>query len=119
MKKALTAGIVLAGVLAVSGSAFAAPKKPQLQQEMRKIAKVQPQNQKPPMPPEGFDRKQPPMSRDIRNEQNRPPMPPDGKLPPKEAHSRDKRPPMPPRSGDRRPPEFDNRQPQQGVQPKR
>ena len=110
MKKALTAGIVLAGILAVSGSAFAAPKKPVPPQEMQKVAKVQPQNQKPPMPPEGFDGKRPPlMSRD-----KRPPMPPDGRQ-----MSRDKRPPMPPRSGDRRPPEFDNRQPQQGVQPKR
>ncbi|MBQ3759584.1 MAG: hypothetical protein IJQ15_05130 [Synergistaceae bacterium] len=116
MKKALTAGLVLAGVLAVSGSAFAAPKKPvlpkgtQLPQEMRKIAKVQQNDQKPPMPPEGFDGKRPPlMSRD-----KRPPMPPDGRQ-----MSRDKRPPMPPRSGDRRPPEFDNRPPQQGVQPKR
>ena len=98
MKKALTAGIVLAGVIAVSGSAFAAPKKPLPQQETP--LKVQEQNQKPPIPAEGFKGKQPPvMSRD-----KRPPVPPDGKLPPKEAHSGDKRPPMPPRSDDRRPP---------------
>ena len=110
MNKALTAGLVLAGVFAVSGSAFAAPKKPVLPLGMREAAKVQAQNQKPPMPPEGFKGKRPPViSRD-----KKPPVPPDGKH-----MSRDKRPPMPPRSGDRRPPEFDNRQPQQGTQPKR
>lgn len=100
MKKALTAGLVLAGIIAISGTSFAAQHKP----------------------PKDFDGKRPPMmSRDIRSDKNRPPLPPDNKHP---RVSRDrrpnegKRPPMPPRSGDRRPPEFDRATKQQGVEPR-
>ena len=108
MKKALAAGIVLAGLMAVSGTAFATDKTAQFQPKYDKVAKVQ--SQKPPVPPEGFSGKRPMMSSD-----KRPPLPPDGRHP---RVSRDKRPPMPPRSGDRRPPEFDRNQPQQGAESK-
>ena len=79
MKKALTAGIVLAGIM-VTGSAFAAEKPAPIPQKYETVAKVQ--NQRPPEPPKEFDGKRP-------------------------ALSRDKRPPMPPRSGDKRPPRQD------------
>ena len=93
MKKALTAGIVLAGIM-VTGSAFAAEKPAPIPQKYETVAKVQ--NQRPPEPPKEFDGKRPALSRD-----KRPPMPPDDRYP---RVSRDKRPPMPPRSGDKRPP---------------
>ena len=106
MKKALTAGIVLAGVLVVSGSAFAAPKK-----VPAKPSKTQNQYEK----REGFEKRLPPMSRDIGSEQSKPPMPPDGKHP---RISGDKRPPMPPRSGDKRPPKSEGKQFKKGTQPR-
>ncbi len=96
MKKALTAGLVLAGVMAVSGSAFAGVNvNVNIDVPGAKIvASKQTQKQRPPEPPEGFQKGQRPpmMSRDIGNGQNRPPMPP--------------------RSGDKRPPEFDGKKPQ-------
>lgn len=86
MKRKIIAGLIFAGVLGISGTAladvnihidFGSTK-------YRPVAKTQTQKQRPPEPPEGFQRdKRPPMSHD--------------------------RPPMPPRSGDRRPPEFDGR----------
>ena len=94
MKKAIAAGLVIAGIMTVTGSALADTKKPET-----KLVK-------PPLSRdirEDFGRKKPPMSRD-----KRPPLPPDGKHP---RLSDDKRPPMPPRSGDKRPPEFDRKQP--------
>ena len=105
MRKALTAGIVLAGVLSVSVMALAEGNiKAAIPEARNTAAKAQVQKPRPPEPPEGFDGKRPPMmSRDMNGQ--RPPMPPDGKRPPR--MSGDKRPPMPPRSGDRRPPEFD------------
>lgn len=100
MKKALTAGIILAGIIAMSGTSFAAQHKP----------------------PKDFDGKRPPMmSRDIRSDKNRPPLLPDERHP---RVSRDRRPDegrRPPkhlRSGDRRPPEFDRAAKQQGVEPR-
>ena len=101
MKKALTAGIILA--MALSGTSFAASSKPL-------------------EPPKDFDGKRPPMmSRDIRSDKNRPPLPPDDRHPRVSRDKRpndDRRPPRHPRSGDRRPPEFDRATKQQGVQPK-
>ena len=98
MKRALTAGIILAGIMAMSGTSFAAQDRP----------------------PRDFDGKRPPMmSRDIRNDKNRPPLPPDKRHP---RLSHDRRPNegrRPPHSGDRRPPEFDRKAPlQQGVEPR-
>lgn len=99
MKKALTAGIVLAGVLAVSGSAFAAPKKPDVLKWNQQRYEQPSDNGQLPPPPHSGDK--------------RPPMPPDNRHP---RVSPDKRPPMPPRSGDRRPPALNRYQgTQQGV----
>ena len=120
MKKALAAGLILAGIIAVSGTSLAEAKAVQNIHEMREKANLS--KQRPPEPPRDFDGKRPPMmSRDIRSNKNRPPLPPDNKHP---RVSRDrrpdegKRPPMPPRSGDRRPPEFDRATKQQGVEPR-
>ena len=107
MKRKVLAGLVVVGVLGISGAAFAGTT-PTVKAAVPQTvaAKKQPpqfeQGQRPKMPPA--------MSRD-----NRMPPPPgahsrdkrppefNGKRPPM---SMDKRPPMPPRSGDRRPPEF-------------
>lgn len=100
MKKALTAGLVLAGIIAMSGTSFAAQHKP----------------------PRDFDGKRlPMMSRDIRSERDRPPLPPDDRHPRVSRDRRpndDRRPPRHLRSGDRRPPEFDRATKQQGVEPR-
>ncbi len=95
MKKAMTAGLVIAGIIALSGTSFAENKTDRIIRDSGvKVAKTQTGRQRPPEPPEGFDR----MNRPI---------------------SRDKRPPLPPRSGDRRPPEHRmNRTSQQGIQPR-
>ena len=71
MTRALTAGIIIAGIMAISGTSFAA-------------------HSRPPEPPRDFDGKHPPISRDIRSERNRPPLPPDKKHP---RVSYDRRPP--------------------------
>ena len=112
MKKAMTAGLVIAGIIALSGTSFAENKTGRIIRDSGvKVAKTQTGRQRPPEPPEGFDRMNRPMSRD-----KRPPLPPDGRHP---RISGDKRPPFPPRSGDRRPPEHRmNRTSQQGVQPR-
>ncbi len=116
MKRKILAGLVFAGVLGISGAAFA-----DLnvninvgEQKYRPIAKAQTNNKRPPEPPK--------MSKDIRgNDQNRPPEPPDGKMkrPPMSGDKKfddNKRPPKP-RSDDRRPPEFrsDDRRPQSPI----
>ena len=102
MKKALTAAIVLAGVLAVSGTAFAKLTKPDLlKAKQQHYEQPADKGQLPPPPPRSGDK--------------RPPMPPNNRHP---RVSPDKRPPMPPRSRDMRPPEFSRTQTQQGVQPR-
>lgn len=99
MKHKVIAGLVVAGVLGISGAAFANVNvNVNIDIPDTRIAKTQTQKQR---PPENFQKGQrPPMSHD------RPAMPPDGRHP---KMSGDKRPPMPPRSGDRRPPENDGR----------
>ncbi len=104
MKKALAAGLVLAGLM-VTGTAFAAPYRPGKFVPKILSEEARLQAQKPATPPEKFDRKPPQMSQD-----KRPPMPHDDRH---ERVSRDKRPPLPPDdrhprvSRDKRPPEFD------------
>ncbi|MBQ6971445.1 MAG: hypothetical protein IJP86_03710 [Synergistaceae bacterium] len=108
MKKALTAGLVLAGVLAVTGSAFAAKKpapepepKPRMQIVADKVDEIERRSgKKPALPPA---QRPPVISRD-----RRPTTSPSPQRPPM---SRDTRPPMPPRSGDRRPQDFGRVQP--------
>ena len=96
MKYKVLAGLAAAGVLVISGAAFAgSDAAPKFAAAKKQTPQFQ-QGERPEMPPM--------MSRD-----NRMPPPPG-------AHSRDKRPPelqgkrppKPPRSGDRRPPEFRN-----------
>ncbi|MBQ7169234.1 MAG: hypothetical protein IJR63_04965 [Synergistaceae bacterium] len=109
MKKAVAAGLVLAEVLAVTGTSFAEIRENfAVWDKGRKVASTQPARPRPPEPPDTISSKRPPMSRDVRRPDDRPPMPPDDRHP---RISPDKRPPMPPRSGDRRPPEFDRNQP--------
>ena len=110
MKHKVLAGLVVAGVLGISGAAFAstaptvktavpqtvAAKKqpPQFKQGQRPkmpplMSRDRDGQQRPPMPPKGgrsFDRRQP--------DGKRPPMSRDNRMPPPPgAHSRDKRPP--------------------------
>ena len=94
MKRKVLAGLVVAGVLGVSGAAFANvddfPKVAATTKSRRQPLEFK-QGERPPMPPDGahsrdkrppeFDGKKPPLSGDRR-------MPP-----PPGAHSRDKRPP--------------------------
>ena len=88
MKYKVLAGLAAAGVLVISGAAFAgSDAAPKFAAAKKQTPQFQ-QGERPELPPT--------MSRD-----NRMPPPPG-------AHSRDKRPPKPPRSGDRRPPEFRN-----------
>ena len=98
MKRKVLAGLVLAGVIGISGAASAEVSvKININVNDRKIAvDTQQQKPRPPEPPENISGRRPPMSRDIRNDdrQNR-----HGR----HEISRDKRPPMPPRSGDKRP----------------
>ena len=114
MKHKVLAGLVVAGVLGISGAAFAGavptvkaavPPRVVVQERSHTVAqRPQPpkfeQGQRPPMPPEmsrDHRRMPPPRSFDRR--------PPDGKRPPM---SRDNRMPPPPgaHSRDKRPPEF-------------
>ena len=100
MKRKVLAGLVAAGVLGISGAAFADYdfKIDLGSQKFETVASTQ-QTQKmrgnPPAMPSG-DKRPPMMSGD-----RRPPEPPDGKHAPM---SGDKRPPKP-RSGDKKPPE--------------
>lgn len=107
MKKVIVAGLVIAGIMTVTGAALAVPKRPE------------PKLGKPPVSSdmrEDFSRRHPPMSREIRNEKNRPSLPPDNRHP---RVRNNERPPMSPHSRDRRPPEAIRVQPrQQGVEPK-
>lgn len=112
MKKKVLAGIVIAGVLGVSGAALADVKESSfldglnitinIDRSERNVASLPPKK----MPPDFQQGRRPipPMSRD----KNRPPEPPRGdRRPPM---SRDRR--MPPRSGDRMPPDFNGQRPQ-------
>ncbi len=105
MKRKFLAVLTVAGVLGVSGAAFAGVniKIDVDGVKFRPIAQAKTQPQRPPEPPQEFQKGQrPPMSRDMKG---RPPEPPkDGKRPPM---SGDKRPPKP-RSDDRRPPDFND-----------
>lgn len=98
MKKQLLAGLILVGVLGISGAAFASPKEiSKMEFIFRKemIAQVPQQPQTPPPPPPSGNQRPPMPSRDIRG--SRPPMPP--------MSSRDmrgQRPPEPPQG--QRPP---------------
>jgi len=112
MKNKVLAVLTFAGVLGVTGAALADVNiNVDIEgTKFRPIAKTQ--TQRPPEPPEGFNGKRPPMSRDING---RPPMPPkDGKRPPM---SGDRQPPPKPRSDDRRPPEFDSSNGQRPERP--
>jgi len=105
MKRALAAGLILAGIIAVSGTSLAEAKAVQNIHEMREKANLS--KQRPLEPTRDFDGKRPPMmSRDRRPDDRH-----YGSKP-------DRRPSRPPRSGDRRPPEFDRRpiQREQGVE---
>lgn len=112
MKKALTAGLMLAGVLAVSGTSFAVTHAvPKLLTGDKGGSELRQGQNSLPEPPRkydaydtynAYDTKRPPhVSRD-----KRPHLPPDKRHP---RMSGDKRPPMPPRSDDRRPPEHRRR----------
>ena len=104
MKRKVLAVLTVAGVLGVTGAAFADLniKIDVDAVKFRPIAQAKTQPQRPPEPPKDeFKGQRPPMSRDMRGN---PPEPPKGdKRPPM---SGDRQPPPKPRSGDRRPPEF-------------
>lgn len=109
MNKAFTAGLILAGIIAVSGTSFAEAKAKVIRNiNETKAAKAQFDRHIPPEPPRDFDGKRPPMmSRDRHHDDRH-----HGSKP-------DRRPHVPPHSMDRRPPEFDRKQPlQQGVEPR-
>lgn len=77
MKKQLLAGLILVGVLGISGAAFASPKEiSKMEFIFRKemIAQVPQQPQTPPPPPPSGNQRPPMPSRDIRGQQ--PPEPP-------------------------------------------
>lgn len=126
MKKALTAGLVLAGIIALSGTSFAEVKVANIIK--RPATTMYDTKERPPEPPRDYEGRHPHTGRDGYGEREHPEYPdrrhPD-RRPPDNRHHRvspDRRPPDNRYHGstpDRRPPELNRRPPlQQGVAPR-
>lgn len=109
MKKKLLTGLIFAGVLSVSGAAFADLNVNVIFDSPRYVSAITTQKPTPPDFQKGKRPEMPPkMSRDF-NSKTKPPKMSDGKRPPM---SMDKKMPPKPHSGDRRPPEFNGKKPE-------
>ncbi|MBR0279850.1 MAG: hypothetical protein IJQ75_07735 [Synergistaceae bacterium] len=126
MKKALTAGLVLAGIIALSGTSFAEVKVANITKKPATI--MHDTKERPPEPPRDYEGRPPHTGRDGYGEREHPEYPdrrhPDRRPPDNRYHGStpDRRPPDNRYHGstpDRRPPELNRRPPlQQGVAPR-
>ena len=97
-KKLLT-GLVLTGVLGISGAAFAGVNATIILNNNDKMPRIASKPQPPQLPPKMQNDNKPPMPPMSRDNRMPPPPQPDGR------RSNDKRPPMPPMSRDNRMPD--------------